>query len=224
MVKRRSGDEDDSHVGAELQIRWRSTLQNRPARAASAYLKARSFSERGLTMRYVVLGLCMFAAACAELPSAPTSPSTSSIDGAAVTIGGAAVTQARGGSELPFQGTLQATETADGALHHLVGTGEATHLGRFTLTSEFTVTTPPPRASGTATWTAANGDEIFTTVIGQGVVTFPVLAVVETHTITGGTGRFAGTSGSILLERSINLQTLISSASITGTISLALGQ
>ena len=167
-------------------------------------------------MRYVVLGLCVFAAACAELPSAPTSPSTSSIDGAAVT-------QARGGSELPFQGTLQATETADGALRHLVGTGEATHLGRFTLTSEFTVTSPPPRASGTATWTAANGDEIFTTLIGQGVVTFPVLAVVETHTITGGTGRFAGTSGSIIVERSINLQTLISSASITGTISLALG-
>jgi hypothetical protein len=167
-------------------------------------------------MRYVVLGLCVFAAACAERPSAPTSPSTSSTDGAAVT-------QARGGSELPFQGTLQASETADGALRHLVGTGEATHLGRFTLTAELTVTSPPPGASGTATWTAANGDEIFTTVIGQGVVTFPVLAVVETHSITGGTGRFDGTSGSIIVERSINLQTLISSASITGTISLALG-
>ena len=216
MVKRPSGRRRWVHVGAELQIRWRSRLQNRPPRAASAYLKARSFSERGLTMRYVVLGLCVFAAACAELPSAPTSPSTSSTDGAAVT-------QARGGSELPFQGTLQATETADGALRHLVGTGEATHLGRFTLTSEFTVTSPPPRASGTATWTAANGDEIFTTLIGQGVVTFPVLATVETHTITGGTGRFAGTSGSIIVERSLNLQTWISSASITGTISLGSG-
>jgi hypothetical protein len=54
-------------------------------------------------------------------------------------------------------------------------------------------------------------------------VTFPVLAVVETHTITGGTGRFAGTAGSIIVERSINLQTMISSASITGTISLASG-
>jgi hypothetical protein len=163
-------------------------------------------------MRFVVLGFCVFAAACAEAPSAPTSPSSP--------IGGAAVTQARGGSELPFRGALQATETVDGALHHLVGTGEATHLGRFTLTSEFTVTTPPPTASGTAIWTAANGDQIFTTVTGQGVVTFPVLAVVETHTITGGTGRFAGASGSIILERSINLQTFISSASITGTISL----
>ncbi len=167
-------------------------------------------------MRYVVLGFCVFAAACAELPSAPTSPSTGSTHGAAAS-------QATGGSELPFQGTLQATETADGAPRHLAGTGEATHLGRFTLTAEFTVTSPPPRASGTATWTAANGDEIFTTLVGVGVVTFPVLAVVETHTITGGTGRFAGAAGTIIVDRSINLQTMISSASITGTISLASG-
>jgi hypothetical protein len=167
-------------------------------------------------MRYVVLGCCVFAAACSELPRAPTSPSTSS-------TGGITATQARGGSELPFQGTLQATEIVDGALRHLVGTGQATHLGRFTLTSEFTVTSPPPSASGTATWTAANGDEIFTTLVGQGVVTFPVLAVVETHTITGGSGRFAGTSGSIIVDRAINLQTLMSTASITGTISLAGG-
>ena len=189
-------------------------------------MKARSSSERGLTMRHVVLGLCVFGVACAELPSAPTSPSSSSIDGAAVTQARAPrgdLLSLRGGSELPFQGTLQATETADGALRHLVGTGEATHLGRFTLTADFTVTSPPPMASGTATWTAANGDEIFTTVIGQGVVTFPILAVVETHTITGGTGRFAGSSGSIILERLINLQTFISSASITGTISLGSG-
>jgi hypothetical protein len=101
-----------------------------------------------------------------------------------------------------------------------VGTGQATHLGRFALTATFTVTTPPPTAVGTAIWTAANGDQIFTNVTGHGVVTPPVLAVEETHVITGGTGRFEGASGRIILERSINLQTLISSASITGTISL----
>jgi hypothetical protein len=57
-------------------------------------------------------------------------------------------------------------------------------------------------------------------VTGHGVVTPPGLAVEETHVITGGTGRFEGASGRIILARSINLQTLISSASITGTISL----
>jgi hypothetical protein len=165
-------------------------------------------------MRCVVLGFCVFAAACTgQTATAPTS--------ASVAMGTAAVTQAKGGSELPFRGTLNATESIDsanGALHHLVATGNATHLGRFRLTSDFTVTMAT--ASGTATWTAANGDQIFTTVAGHAVVTFPNAAIVETHTVTGGTGRFAGTSGSITLERSLDLPTLVSTASITGTINL----
>jgi hypothetical protein len=166
-------------------------------------------------MRYVTLGFCFFAAACAgEAPSAPTSPSSPS--------GGAAVTEAKGGSELPFRGTLQATETVDGSVHHLIGTGEATHLGRFTLTSEFTVT-PAATASGTAVWTAANGDQIITTTTGHVVAPPPpFLVVTETHIITGGTGRFAGASGSIVLERSLRIETspIESTASITGTINL----
>jgi hypothetical protein len=161
-------------------------------------------------MRYFVFGLCVFAVACGEVPGAPTSPSSA--------IGGAVATEAKGGSELPFRGTLQASETIAGTLHHLVGTGNATHLGRFTLTSEFNVN--GAMASGTALWTAANGDQIFTNVTGRAVVTFPSAAITEVHTITGGTGRFVAASGSILVKRSLNLQTLISSASITGTISL----
>lgn len=166
-------------------------------------------------MRYLILGLCVVTAGCADARySAPTSPSLIS--------GGASATAAIAGSELPFRGTLQATETVAGALHQLSGTGEATHLGRFTLLSEFTVIPPPvSTASGTATWIAANGDEIFTTVAGQAVITFPTAALVETHTLTGGTGRFAGASGTLVVERSLNIPTLASSGSITGTISLA---
>jgi hypothetical protein len=173
-------------------------------------------------MRYAVVGFCVVTAACAGTsPSAPTAPSS--------TILGAAVMEARGGSELPFRGTLQAKEKVapDGhcltpvGLHCLNGAGEATHLGRFTLTSEFTVTPPPAStASGTATWTAANGDEIFTSTAGQAVITFPVAAIAETHTIIGGTGRFVDASGSLVVNRSLNLPTLVSSASLTGTISL----
>jgi hypothetical protein len=170
-----------------------------------------SIPERGQSMRYVVISFCLFAAACAEAPSAPTSLSSP--------IGGAAITEAAGGSELPLGGTLEATETA-GAVRHLVGTGEATQLGRFTLTSDFTVDTTTGIGSGTAIWTAANGDKIFTTLAGQAVITFPIATVTETHTITGGTGRFADASGSIVLVRSLNIPTLTSSGSITGTISL----
>jgi hypothetical protein len=128
------------------------------------------------------------------------------------------------GSELPFAGTFEANETASGpggAQHHLEGIGNATHLGRFTITSDFTVDPITVTGAGTATWTAANGDQIFTAETGQGVVTFPTLTVDETHTITGGTGRFEGASGTFVVERSINLPTLTSSATFTGTISLA---
>ena len=167
-------------------------------------------------MRYAMVGFAIFAAACAgDAPTAPTSPFSS--------LGEAAVTDARGGSDLPFRGTLEATETANGALHNLVGTGHATHLGRFALTSAFTVTAgvpPTATASGTATWTAANGDEISTNVTGLGIVTFPTVATTETHEITGGSGRFANVSGTIIVQRVINLQTLASSAEISGTISL----
>jgi hypothetical protein len=170
-------------------------------------------------LQHVVLGFCVVAAACAgEAPTAPTVASSAT--------SGAAVTEAQGGSELPFRGTFQATETTatvNDPMNHLVGTGNATHLGRFTLTSDFTVDVATATAVGTAVWTAANGDQLFTTVTGEAVVTFPNAAIVETHVITGGTGRFAGASGKtpLRVERSLNLVTNVSSASITGTISLS---
>jgi hypothetical protein len=105
-------------------------------------------------------------------------------------------------------------------VRQLVGTGEATQLGRFRLTSDFTVDTTTGIGSGTAIWTAANGDKIFTTFAGQAVIAFPTATITENHTITGGTGRFAEASGSIVVARSLNIPTLISSGSITGTISL----
>jgi hypothetical protein len=169
-------------------------------------------------MRYLILGFCVFAAACAgEGAGAPTSPSSS--------IGGAALTEATHGSELPFKGTLQATETPDPAnfdLKHLIGTGNATVLGRFTLTATFLVSdvNGVPTAAGDATWTAANGDQIFADVAGTAVVDLPRAAITETHTIRGGTGRFARASGTILIERSLNLVTGVSSADLSGTISL----
>jgi hypothetical protein len=169
-------------------------------------------------MRYVVFGLCVFAAACGgEVPGAPTSPSSA--------IGGPAVTEAKGGSELPFRGTLQSTERvvsqdATSAVRHLDGTGNATHLGRFTLTADFTVQLATSNATGTAIWTAANGDQIFANVGGHGEFVFPIVTITETHTITGGTGRFANASGTIIIARSANIVTGVSSGSLSGTINL----
>jgi hypothetical protein len=63
-------------------------------------------------MRYVAVGLCVFAVACGATPTAPTSSSTS-IGGSSVAAdvtGGSAVTQAPSDSDLPFKGDVQATE------------------------------------------------------------------------------------------------------------------
>jgi hypothetical protein len=169
-------------------------------------------------MRYLIFGLCVVAAACgSEAPLAPTSPSTA--------ISGTAATDAKGGSSLPFKGTLQSNErvvleTATGDVRHLEGTGNATHLGRFILIADFTVT-PTGDATGTATWTAANGDKILVDVVGHGdIVVFPTVTIMETHTITGGTGRFADASGNIYISRSANILTGVSSGSLSGEINL----
>jgi hypothetical protein len=169
-------------------------------------------------MRYAVFGLCVFALACSgQAPTAPTS--------ALSAVGGPAATEARGGTLLPFSGTLESTEHVVGgdaasAVRHLDGAGTATHLGRFVLSADFTVILATGNATGTATWTAANGDQIRTSVVGHGDIVFPTVTIIETHTITGGTGRFADASGTITIERSANILTGVSSGSLSGTLNL----
>lgn len=121
-----------------------------------------------------------------------------------------------------YPSTLQGPEAVEGTEHRIEATGTATHLGQFTLVSEFTVTdVPPPGAAtgaGTATWTAANGDTLITSVTGVGVVQFPIVTITETYTITGGTGRCVGASGTFMGERTFNILTGVTSGSFTGTI------
>lgn len=81
------------------------------------------------------------------------------------------------------------------------GTGTATHIGRFTIVEPNNLVKRNADGSltitGPATITAANGDEIFTTHIGQ--VKFldnGMAQVTAEFTITGGTGRFAEATGS----------------------------
>jgi hypothetical protein len=113
------------------------------------------------------------------------------------------------------------SEDATRAVRHLDGTGTATHLGRFTLSADFTVTFATGNGAGTATWTAANGDQMFVDVVGHGdFVVFPIVAITETHSITGGTGRFADASGTIHIERSGSIVTGVTAGSLSGEINL----
>jgi hypothetical protein len=104
--------------------------------------------------------------------------------------------------QVPFKGTFQGKDTINPPTITTSGTGYGTHIGNFSLTAETSLTSAPP--DGSAHWVAANGDRIDTTFI---VVSFQVntplgyATITESHTITGGTGRFAGAQGSFTLER-----------------------
>ncbi|MGI8980632.1 MAG: hypothetical protein ACR2FY_15495, partial [Pirellulaceae bacterium] len=74
--------------------------------------------------------------------------------------------------------------------------------------------------SGTFLFTAANGDTVFGTISGQATFTPPnVLSIVGTATITGGTGRFVGATGSFTVERLKNTVTGETIGVFEGTIS-----
>jgi len=185
-------------------------------------------------MRYLLFGVCLVSAACGQSPSGPStlphlpfvsgtasqSPSAPSSLPQLPSVSG--IASAVAGSDLPFKGAFSATETFAGPLHDLTGEGEATHLGKFEITSSFNVTPPPVSATGTATWTASNDDQLSTSTVGSLVIAFPEATITETHTITGGTGRFAGASGTLIVERVLNLQSedLPSTATVSGNLTL----
>ena len=78
--------------------------------------------------------------------------------------------------------------------------------------------------TGTArsTLTAANGDVLTTTVATQGIPNGGgTINTLESATITGGTGRFAGATGSYVLTRVLIEATGASSGSFDGTITPA---
>jgi len=126
----------------------------------------------------------------------------------------------------PFKGSIQGVEIADVQYPTLFvdgsGSGKATHLGRFTMTYELEVDLLTHETSGSSLFTAANGDSLSTDITGLGTPTEnpDVHSIVEVHTITGGTGRFAGATGSFIRKYLLNLVTGVTSGSFDGTIVL----
>jgi hypothetical protein len=128
-------------------------------------------------------------------------------------------------AETPFKGTANAVETSvvvfPNASVTRDGTGTATYLGKYTSHATFQVNLTTFFGTGTATFTAANGDTLSTSVVGQGTSnTVPptVLSIVEVYTITGGTGRFAGATGSFTQELTLNVTTHVSTGTFSGVI------
>ena len=152
----------------------------------------------------------------------PASPSIASSDANATGAGLLAQ-----GHEVPFKGRWEGAVTARTPLPpgflsiSFEGTGNATHLGRFTVEIRIVLNTTDRTLTGTYEFTAANGDTLTAAVTGQSPLMPPGVpqTSVETATITGGTGRFASASGSFTAERVVDLATFLTTGSFNGTIS-----
>ena len=136
-------------------------------------------------------------------------------------------------NQVPFKGALQGSEIdtfqgpppgtlfVNGSV-----TGIGSHVGKFSYTYKVTVNLATGGGPGFGQMTAANGDLIYTTIVGQGEPTdIPgINRIVEINTITGGTGRFEGATGSFTVERLVDLATGATSGSFHGTITVEKGE
>ena len=115
--------------------------------------------------------------------------------------------------EVPFKGTFQGSDRVPcpPASICTTATGTGTHLGDFSFKQEVTVAANLTD-KGSAHWIAANGDSIDTTAVASakpvdmapcqvpGAEPGDTYAkITQIHTITAGTGRFAGVQGSFTL-------------------------
>src|SRR3954447_16332933 len=130
------------------------------------------------------------------------------------------------GDQVPFHGRLAggvANIPLDPPFASVLveGTGRAAHLGRFTFEFPHVVDRSDSTGVGIFTFTAANGDTLTADVTGQGMPTGTpgLLFIVSTATITGGTGRFAGATGSFVIERLYDIVGGTTIGTFDGTIS-----
>src|SRR5205823_15134272 len=132
------------------------------------------------------------------------------------------------GDQVPFNGTwagqtVSAAPLPDDPFVIAVvstGTGQATHLGRFTMTSPHLSYLLTGFAEGEQNFTAANGDTLTAHFSGFFTPTADGLLAADLQaTITGGTGRFAGATGSYTFSIVFDPATFQSVATIAGTIS-----
>ena len=127
-------------------------------------------------------------------------------------------------AETPLKGSFQAVETDTVRFPTLTvagsGTGNATHLGKFTMTYDAVVNLVTRVGIGSVEFIAANGDRVFADILGQSTPTSTphVVSIVEILTITGGTGRFAGASGTLISQRLLDQVTGNTSGAFDGTI------
>ena len=169
-------------------------------------------------MRPLLIGSCLFAAACSDQAvNSPMSPTSATIASA----------QARSGTQLPFRGSftggsvgvVNCPPTCPPTTVRVRGndTGEATHLGHFTATYEDVVDLATATGAGTFNLIAANGDQLFTATTG-GEDPPNSSHVTLVATIVRGTGRFVAATGTFTIRRIGTVDVAAGTASESGSI------
>jgi len=117
---------------------------------------------------------------------------------------------------LPFRGSFTGIGSPTAAM-----SGHATRLGHFTGTGAI-VPTGATTFTGVFAWRAANGDLIWGSLAGvlTGAVGPGVFTYQETATILGGTGRFAGATGTQVATGTTNFITSAFDGVFDGHITL----
>jgi hypothetical protein len=142
--------------------------------------------------------------------------------------GGAAFAGEAQREQVPLKGSLGGvvTHTPVDAQTDFVlveATGTATQLGQFAVAVPHLVNTTTRTAAGYYEFTAANGDKLIAPFTGQArpTATPGVISIVETATIDPArcTGRFAGATGSFVVERLFDRVAGTTTGSFEGTIS-----
>jgi len=167
---------------------------------------------------FAVVGvvICALCAACSQSvsPTSPTSAPGRSLTGSSVQLV----------ADVPLKGQFDGTATVTPmdppfAQVNVSATGQATHLGRFTIEIPHVVNFATQSATGTMTLTAANGDALIASFTGHSQINGSLVTIVETATVTGGTGRFADASGSFTVNRLFDRATGVTQGTLDGTIS-----
>lgn len=160
---------------------------------------------------------------------------TAAFSTVAIVVGAPAMAAQPSGPKLvPFHatytGTYQAAVVPPNVIITATAEGHASHLGRSTANVSIAVSLartdvpncPVPGTTEvyTATITAANGDTITLVGTGYGCQTSPTtVSVVDEITVTGGTGRFEGASGSLIGRTAVDQPSGTESFTLDGTLS-----
>ena len=155
-------------------------------------------------------------AACAGDAPLATAPDLSGLASAGSPSAARGATPLRGSCELtvtPLPSTPPIIRQID------TGPCRMSHLGRAVLEGVLEIDLTTGTQTGERTMTAANGDQLYLTVVGTSAPAGPgLVSFVGTFTIEGGTGRFANATGTATGEGIANLVTRQTAVTIEGEI------